>query len=91
MARAAMAIVAIGLACSALPAGLAGRARATDDKWLAWTAEDARARGRVRVTGRVGGFWGIRGLHTERAMRVLSSEGRVRLAVPESIASPATR
>jgi len=41
----------------------------TDDGWLQWPEKTAVELGRrMRVSGRVGGFWGIRGLHTERAM-----------------------
>lgn len=40
-----------------------------DDAWLQWPEKSAREIGRrMRVVGRVGGIWGIRGLHTERAM-----------------------
>jgi hypothetical protein len=42
--------------------------QSNDESWLSWSPEVARERGRMRVAGRVGGFWGIRGLHTERAM-----------------------
>lgn len=43
-------------------------AQAADDAWLTWSERTVRQIGRsARVTGRVGGFWGIRGLHTERA------------------------
>lgn len=39
-----------------------------DDGWLHWSEKTVRQIARAaRVTGRVGGFWGIRGLHTERA------------------------
>ena len=40
-----------------------------DDAWLQWPEKTALEVGRrMRVTGRVGGRWGIRGMHTERAM-----------------------
>ena len=40
-----------------------------DDAWLQWPEKTALEVGRrMRVTGRVGGMWGIRGMHTERAM-----------------------
>jgi len=40
-----------------------------DAAWLQWPEKTALEVGRrMRVTGRVGGIWGIRGLHTERAM-----------------------
>lgn len=57
-----------------------------DEPWLAWSVEESRARGRGRVTGRVGGFWGIRGLHTERAMNY---ELRVTWLTPEVIRAAA--
>lgn len=41
----------------------------TDDGWLQWSEKTAQEISRhMRVIGRVGGMWGIRGLHTERAM-----------------------
>lgn len=53
----------------ALPVVSAGLlAQPADDQWLTWSERTVRQIGRsARVTGRVGGFWGIRGLHTERA------------------------
>ena len=53
------------LACLVAP--LVGQA--ADEAWLQWPEKTATEAGRrMRVAGRVGGFWGIRGLHTERAM-----------------------
>ena len=43
-------------------------AQGADDSWLQWTEGTTVEIGRsMRVSGRVGGFWGVRGLHTERA------------------------
>lgn len=64
-----------------LPAG-----SQAEEPWLNWSAEEARARGRGRVTGRVGGFWGVRGLHTERAMNY---ELRVTWLTPDVIRASA--
>lgn len=59
----------------------------TDESWLTWTPEQALSVGRTaRVTGRVGGFWGVRGLHTERAMNY---ELRVTWLTPEVIRASA--
>jgi hypothetical protein len=58
-----------------------------DESWLTWTPQVARDVGRgARVTGRVGGFWGIRGLHTERAMNY---ELRVTWLTPEVLRASA--
>lgn len=81
MSTALAVLLALALVGWGLPAESRG-----DESWLEWSAEEARARGRGRVTGRVGGFWGIRGLHTERAMNY---ELRVTWLTPEVIRASA--
>ena len=81
MLAALVTVLSLALTSWPLPAG-----SQADEPWLEWSAEEARARGRGRVTGRVGGFWGIRGLHTERAMNY---ELRVTWLTPDVIRASA--